>query len=204
MKKTVFEGIVNGTKYNNVNDYNEAVKTAIDSGENVKASSKTEIVEVSNNENVGFSVDDLVSKEQKELETALNQLSDSFVNLPTDQKENVYCAVKDAKTYVENCMDSLAKDVDRLDTQATEIQDHIDKLNEKYNKVTAEADSLNEKYDKLSMISDCFDDIAEAYLNEYTKNVEDGDENNQPIPSEPSLSDCFDNITDLWNKLFGA
>ncbi len=45
MKKTVFEGIVNDVKYDSVEGYNKAIQEAIANGGDVKASSKTEIVD---------------------------------------------------------------------------------------------------------------------------------------------------------------
>lgn len=44
MKKVIFEGTVNGTKYDNVNDYNAAVKEALKNG-SVEAHSSTHAVE---------------------------------------------------------------------------------------------------------------------------------------------------------------
>lgn len=45
MKKTVFEGTVNGTAYDNVQDYNEAIKKALASGEAINANSETKTID---------------------------------------------------------------------------------------------------------------------------------------------------------------
>ncbi|MBR5297104.1 MAG: hypothetical protein IKU29_04445 [Parabacteroides sp.] len=42
--KTVFEGVVNGQRFNNVNDYNKAITAAINNGEEINASSSTKTV----------------------------------------------------------------------------------------------------------------------------------------------------------------
>ena len=45
MKKTIFEGIVNGVKFDNVKDYNDAITKAIATGEPIQASSNTKTVD---------------------------------------------------------------------------------------------------------------------------------------------------------------
>lgn len=45
MKKTVFEGTVNGATYNTVQDYNEAIQRAIAAGEPINTSSSTKTVD---------------------------------------------------------------------------------------------------------------------------------------------------------------
>ena len=45
MKKVIFEGTVDGVKFDNVKDYNEAVTKAIAEGKNVQASSNTKVVD---------------------------------------------------------------------------------------------------------------------------------------------------------------
>lgn len=45
MKKTVFEGKVNGQVFDNVNDYNACLQAMLDMGKDVEASSSTKIVE---------------------------------------------------------------------------------------------------------------------------------------------------------------
>lgn len=45
MKKTVFEGKVNGQVFDNVNDYNACLQAMLDMGKDVEASSNTKIVE---------------------------------------------------------------------------------------------------------------------------------------------------------------
>lgn len=44
-KKTIFEGTVNGVKFDNVKEYNERVRELMDAGESVNASTKTTIVD---------------------------------------------------------------------------------------------------------------------------------------------------------------
>ena len=44
MKKVIFEGFIDGVKFDNIKDYNEAVTKAIAEGKNVQASSNTKVV----------------------------------------------------------------------------------------------------------------------------------------------------------------
>lgn len=52
---TIFKGTVNGKEFDNVKDYNEALLKAINSGEPVKATSKTESEEDTEDPNADFS-----------------------------------------------------------------------------------------------------------------------------------------------------
>lgn len=49
MKKTVFEGVINGQVYNNVKEYNDVISTMIAKGEVFEASTSTKIIDVCDN-----------------------------------------------------------------------------------------------------------------------------------------------------------
>ena len=189
MKKTVFEGIVNDIKYDNVDDYNKAVQEAINDGLNVKASSKTEIIDVQDeSENTKksdpkFEIDikNMMSKTPKELQTMLDQ----FKLAPNRYKKQALVIIKNTKDLVSRQMNILARDIDILDTRAAEIQDQVDKLDEQYDKITKKADQLEEQRDKLSMIVECFDDVIKENDNQ-------------------KANDGTSEMTKLWKVLFGA
>lgn len=49
MKKTVFEGVINGQVYNNVKEYNDVISTMIANGEAFEASTSTKTIDVCDN-----------------------------------------------------------------------------------------------------------------------------------------------------------
>lgn len=189
MKKIVFEGIVNDAKYDNVDDYNKAVQEAINGGLNVKASSKTEIIDVPDeNENAKksdpkFEIDikNMMSKTPEELQVMLDQ----FKLASNRYKKQALVIIKSTKDLASRQMNTLAHDIDVLDTRAAEIQDQVDKLDEQYDKITEKADQLEEQRDKLSMIVECLDDIIKGNDNQKT-------------------NDDMSEMTKLWKTLFGA
>lgn len=199
MKKTVFEGIVNGTKYDKVEDYNKAVQAALEANENVEASSSTKIVMVpdedecpckkqiekeckcNNGPELDFNFKSMMKKDPEELSKMLEQLEDNFSKLSDEYKESLMHLIKDTKVIAERQMKVTEKEIDNLDTQAAEIQQHIDELDEQYDKVIKAADDAEEVYDKLSMVVECLDGIIE---------------DNKDIKYETLT------MSELWKKLF--
>lgn len=203
MKKTVFEGIVNGTKYDKVEDYNKAVQAALEANENVEASSSTKIVvgpdpeeesckkqiayvpkqecKCNNGPELDFNFKSMMKKDPEELSEMLEQLEDNFGKLSDEYKENLMHLIKDTKVIAERQMKVTEKEIDNLDTQAAEIQQQIDELDEQYDKVVKAADDAEEVYDKLSMVVECLDGIIE---------------DNKGIKYETLT------MSELWKKLF--
>lgn len=194
MKKTIFEGIVNGTKYDNVDDYNKAVQAAINEGQNVEASSSTKIIECEDDDceckkceckkeipDIDFNFKSMMKKNPCELEEMLDQLENNFKQLPDHYKESLLHLIKDTRVIAERQMKVTEKDIDNLDTQAAEIQNQIESLDKQYDDIVAMADEREEAYDKLSMVVEALNGIIE---------------DNKDIETEEMT------ISDLWKKLF--
>lgn len=213
MKKTVFEGIVNGTKYDNVNDYNNAVQAALNANENVQASSHTEIVDVPDSDQCECQCEckdnqkevdqkevelknfindklNILNVDTDELSKSLNEFVSQFDEMSDDLKTYASSLVGDIKKKLLERMSATESELDATDVKASAIKEHIDKLDEEidklddeYIKLIEKADDLEAEYDKMSMI---IDSINEILAKPQKKN-------------EPKKS----GVLDLWKAIFG-
>ena len=177
MKKTVFEGIVNDVKYDSVEGYNKAIQEAIANGGDVKASSKTEIVDESAEEHplkkLPTDLEELLSLGQVDLERQLIELKESFANGSDVYKNNSVQVLEKLQQLIKRLKEELVSGIDALQAQMREnyqqteklekqceaLEDQIEKLNAQYDKLDEEIDNKDNLYQKVSMIEEYFDEI---------------------------------------------
>lgn len=177
MKKTVFEGIVNEVKYDSVEDYNKAIQEALANGGDVKASSKTEIVDEPTEENplkkLPTDLEELLSLGQVDLERQLIELKESFANGSDVYKNNSVQVLEKLQQLTKRLREELVNGIDALEAQMGEIDQQIeklekqcealeaqmDKLDAQYEEIDREVDNKGNLYQKVSMIEEYFDEI---------------------------------------------
>ena len=177
MKKTVFEGIVNDVKYDSVEGYNKAIQEAIANGGDVKASSKTEIVDEPTEEHplkkLPTDLEELLSLGQVDLERQLIELKESFANGSDVYKNNSVQVLEKLQQLIKRLKEELVSGIDALQAQMREnyqqteklekqceaLEDQIEKLNAQYDKLDEEIDNKDNLYQKVSMIEEYFDEI---------------------------------------------
>ena len=177
MKKTVFEGIVNDVKYDSVEGYNKAIQEAIANGGDVKASSKTEIVDEPAEEHplkkLPTDLEELLSLGQVDLEHQLIELKESFANGSDVYKNNSVQVLEKLQQLTKRLKEELVSGIDALEAQMGEIDQQIeklekqcealeaqmDKLDAQYEEIDREVDNKGNLYQKVSMIEEYFDEI---------------------------------------------
>lgn len=177
MKKTVFEGIVNDVKYDSVEGYNKAIQEAIANGGDVKASSKTEIVDEPAEEHplkkLPTDLEELLSLGQVDLERQLIELKESFANGSDVYKNNSVQVLEKLQQLTKRLREELVNGIDALEAQMGEIDQQtaklekqcealeaqMEKLDKQYDELDREADNKGNLYQKVSMIEEYFDEI---------------------------------------------
>ena len=177
MKKTVFEGIVNDVKYDSVEGYNKAIQEAIANGGDVKASSKTEIVDEPTEEHplkkLPTDLEELLSLGQMDLEHQLIELKESFANGSDVYKNNSVQVLEKLQQLTKRLKEELVSGIDALEVRKSEIDQQIeklekqcealesqmDKLDAQYEEIDREVDNKGNLYQKVSMIEEYFDEI---------------------------------------------
>ena len=177
MKKTVFEGIVNDVKYDSVEGYNKAIQEAIANGGDVKASSKTEIVDEPAEENplkkLPTDLEELLSLGQLDLEHQLIELKKSFANGSDVYKNNSVQVLEKLQQLTKRLKEELVSGIDALEVRKSEIDQQIEKpekqcealeaqmekLDRQYDELDREIDKKGNLYQKVSMIEEYFDEI---------------------------------------------
>ena len=170
MKKTVFEGIVNDVKYDSVEGYNKAIQEAIANGGDVKASSKTEIVDEPAEEHplkkLPTDLEELLSLGQVDLERQLIELKESFANGSDVYKNNSVQVLEKLQQLTKRLKEELVSGIDALQAQMREnyqqteaLEAQIEKLDAQYDKLEEEIDNKDNLYQKVSMIEEYFDEI---------------------------------------------
>ena len=177
MKKTVFEGIVNDVKYDSVEGYNKAIQEAIANGGDVKASSKTEIVDEPTEEHplkkLPTDLEELLSLGQVDLERQLIELKESFANSSDVYKNNSVQVLEKLQQLTKRLREELVSGIDALEVRKSEIDQQIeklekqcealeaqmDKLDAQYEEIDREVDNKGNLYQKVSMIEEYFGEI---------------------------------------------
>lgn len=173
-KVTVFEGEVNGQKYNNVVDYNKAMEAALTKGGPISASSKTEVKESEDSPKSGAkkSTNEILDSYLELTETKLNeqmtQLKEVFKNMSEEAAKDALYAIHDLHVLANRKMEDLddlyevhQTKQDDLDNQITELQKKIDKLEEEFDDIDDKLSDVEIKHDKLETISDTTQEILE-------------------------------------------
>ena len=199
MKKTIFEGTVNGTKFDNVQDYNNAITKALASGEPVNASSNTyttdDITEADNAPGNDISLFpgfahcsslDSLNKEfigagleipEEEFEDSINQLFDEKI-APAVAKMNKAQAER-YKTYVEGIMRYLGEIAGDYDQLGRQIDDSLTKLNEEIDKLAKKAQRAVDENRIVQSTATLYNNINELVsnrietLNQYPTKIAD-------------------------------
>lgn len=157
MKKTVFEGKVNGQVFDNVNDYNACLQAMLDMGENVEASSSTKIVNMGDTccedeaptkplkasvnflpgfetDNKSAYVDELVVVNDEEFDSVF----DKKISELTDKYNEVRIAVSDP-----------VNNRDKKKVYLDKVHKILGIIDQDYDKNLAAMDSVDEKLEKL-------------------------------------------------------
>ena len=180
MKKTIFEGTVNGAKFDNVQDYNNAIAQAIAKGEPIDASSNTrtadKIHELSEGPDIislfpGFahcSLDSLDTDFIKAgLEIPSEQFDKSVLDLlnekitPTINKMNKADATR-YKSLVEGIMAHLGKISSEYERCGHDLDARLEKLNKEIEALTQDAEAAVKENHIVQVTSALYNDINEA------------------------------------------
>lgn len=180
MKKTIFEGTVNGTKFDNVEDYNNAITRAIANGEPINASSNTrtadEIQEPSVGQDIslfpGFahcaSLDSLdMGFIKAGLEIPSEQFDKSVLDLlnekiiPAIGKMNKADATR-YKTLVEGIMAHLGKISSGYEQYGRDLDARLEKLNKEIEVLARNAEAAVKENRIVQVTSALYGDINEA------------------------------------------
>ena len=158
MKKTVFEGIVNDVKYDSVEGYNKAIQEAIANGGDVKASSKTEIVDEPTEEHplkkLPTDLEELLSLGQVDLERQLIELKESFANGSDVYKNNSVQVLEKLQQLTKRLREELVSGIDALEAQMGEIDQQTAKLEKQCEALEAQMEKLDRQYDELDGVAD--------------------------------------------------
>ena len=153
MKKTVFEGKVNGQVFDNVNDYNACLQAMLDMGKDVEASSSTKIVECdcecgcdskcececekcqkADNKPLKANVNFLPGFESDNKSAYIDDLVvlegseyDSKLEAIDESMEKIYCDIKTA-------LNDPTNDIHKKEVYLKKVRDIINIIDEDYNK----------------------------------------------------------------------
>lgn len=153
MKKTVFEGKVNGQVFDNVNDYNACLQAMLDMGKDVEASSSTKIVECDcecgcdskcececekcqkvDNKPLKVNVNFLPGFESDNKSAYIDDLVvlegseyDSKLEAINESMEKIYCDIKAA-------LNDPTNDLHKNEVYLKKVRDIINVIDEDYNK----------------------------------------------------------------------
>ncbi len=173
--KTIFKGTVNGKEFDDVKAYNEALLKAINSGERVKATSKTE--------------------SEKEVEEP-----DDFSYL--DPSEDIY---KDGFLYADRLVNgddeddawAYADERERLQTRMEEILNTIEDNHEDIDVAT-----LTERY--KAAVDDVVDDRDrnQATIKSLCKKIETAKEEIKDLEEQLKIAQHADIVIDLYKEHF--
>ena len=153
MKKTFFEGKVNGQVFDNVNDYNACLQAMLDMGKDVEASSSTKIVECdcecgcdskcececekcqkADNKPLKANVNFLPGFESDNKSAYIDDLVvlegseyDSKLEAIDESMEKIYCDIKTA-------LNDPTNDIHKKEVYLKKVRDIINIIDEDYNK----------------------------------------------------------------------
>lgn len=182
MKKTIFEGTVNGVTYDNVQDYNEAINRAVAAGQPINASSNTSTVDdITETDNAagndislfpGFahcsSLDGLnndfipagLEIPAKEFEDSINQLFNEKI-IPAVAKMNKTQAER-YKVIVEGIMRHLGDTARDYEQFGQQIDARLAKLNTEIGQLAKKAQCAVEENRIVQSTAALYNDINET------------------------------------------
>lgn len=205
--KTIFEGTVNGTKYNNVQDYNQALLNAINSGEQVEATSHTSQVEDVESQS---KTENSLSLPEFDLNTlngdpshddllirafTRNQISDSVCEAIIDDLNNASVEKR------EEGLNAYRKKLNHLKVAS----DTNDQAYECILKDIASLEQQRAKKETQQNILDSSDDILTNEIDFYDRIIQTVEDTNKPTqPSETTNElDQLDQVRRLLKEIFG-
>ena len=192
MRKLVFEGIINGKKFDNVQDYNKEMNRLISSGSlNISASSSTHLVDDSavaarepekvetvrpfddedylpffNNSTPQYYLDLLVSNDNALNERNRDIAEQEFDKKLTDLKKVLATgtvSIEDAFSFV----NKLKEVRSQINNDAEENRTTINEVNEKISQLTNNLQVLNNAKPVIATVSDYYDkafELVKGYL----------------------------------------
>jgi hypothetical protein len=192
MRKLVFEGIINGKKFDNVQDYNKEMNRLISSGSlNISASSSTHLVDDSavaarepekaetvrpfdeedylpffNNNTTQYYLDLLVSSDNALNERNRDVAEQEFDRKLTDLKKVLATgtvSIEDAFSFV----NKLKEVRSQINNDAEENRTTINDVNEKISQLTNNLQVLNNAKPVIATVSDYYDkafELVKGYL----------------------------------------
>jgi len=192
MRKLVFEGIINGKKFDNVQDYNKEMNRLISSGSlNISASSSTHLVDDSavaarepekvetvrpfddedylpffNNSTSQYYLDLLVSNDNALNERNRDIAEQEFDKKLTDLKKVLATgtvSIEDAFSFV----NKLKEVRSQINNDAEENRTTINEVNEKISQLTNNLQVLNNAKPVIATVSDYYDkafELVKGYL----------------------------------------
>lgn len=139
-KEIIFTGIVNGTVYNSVGDYNKAVQAAIDAGEELNCTSYTHSAPVAENEPEPYDED--VDVMDADLTPYFNEGDPNYLDVLAGEDENVLAdevhdAFVDALDYVD-----ASDDLEELHDYQKTIKDIRTKIRKDSDDIRGQIDLL--------------------------------------------------------------
>lgn len=161
-KEIIFTGIVNGTVYNSVEDYNKAVQAAIDAGEELNCTSYTYSAPVTENEPEPYNED--VDVVDADLTPYFNEGDPNYLDVLAGEDENVLAdevhdAFVDALDYVD-----ASDDLEELHDYQKTIKDIRTKIRKDSDDIQRTIDELRDQIDLLKKGQN----IADILLCNYT------------------------------------
>lgn len=148
MKKTIFEGTVNGAKFDNVQDYNNAIAQAIAKGEPINASSNTRTADEIQEPVVGQDISLFPGFAHC---ASLDSLDTDFIKagleIPSEQFDKAVLDLLDEK--IIPAIDKMNKaDATRYKTLVEGIMAHLGKISSEYEQYGRDLDARLEKLNK--------------------------------------------------------
>ena len=185
MKKTIFEGAVNGAKFDNVQDYNNAITKALASGESVNASSNTyttdDTAEADNTSGddislfPGFAHCNSLDSLNKEfintgLEIPEEEFEDSLSRLFNEKITPVVAKMDKAraeryKMLIEGIMRYLGEIASDYDQLGQQIDNRLTKLNEEIDELAKKAQRAIDENRIVQSTASLYDNINELVSN---------------------------------------
>lgn len=208
MKKTIFEGVVNGAKFDNVQDYNNAIAQAIANGEPINASSNTrtadEVQDAPAGQDIslfpGFahcaSLDSLDMDFIKAgLEIPDEQFNESVLKLlnekiiPAIGKMSQSDAIR-YKTLIDGIMSHLGKISSEYEHYGKDLDARLDKLNKEIEELARNAEAAVRENRIVRITSALYNDINEAVTERIASLTEGG--LNDPCGPQGKCGGCME------------
>ena len=157
MRKVLFKGIINGEQFDNVADYNKKMMELITKGENVEASSSTNIVDTDvdseNNTELVNNEPNLKAEVEKEPKVDMRyyipfEIKDIDDLLdPTNMDDEHESMLEGLQDYIDDLFDEFSEKVEKIDTQ--ELLDFAKRVKEIVGDLKTSSEENNEVIDKL-------------------------------------------------------